>query len=281
MADDDLPDLVGRLIEFSRSPRAINRAVYVVLGLCVLTVLVSLVTGPETAAQIGDSFGALGTLFSGFALLGVFVAVMLQHEELKLAREDAKSSEAARLKAEKLMARQADVLLATARLNAANAIREASSEVPHSFNNRGQMIMVPFKKVMTKYLNIILLSVSDAEPNPEASPPEGLSMYRKYMMHKIQETKVMIVAREEYNRGETVTNLRILHQEFIMILCQSGIAGSLDAELAEGCLKVLEGLGITKSPTGDHRTDGEHRRDVEKALSSIEDIASGRAIPVI
>jgi hypothetical protein len=47
---------------------------------------------------------------------------MMQREELDIARGDARESEKARLKAEVLSARQADALLAAARINAASAI---------------------------------------------------------------------------------------------------------------------------------------------------------------
>ena len=41
-----------------------------------------------TGGVKGDSFGAVNALFSGFALAGVVVAIMLQSEELKLQRQE-------------------------------------------------------------------------------------------------------------------------------------------------------------------------------------------------
>jgi hypothetical protein len=44
----------------------------------------------QTFNERGDSFGALNTLFSGFAFAGVLVALFLQREELSLQREEMK-----------------------------------------------------------------------------------------------------------------------------------------------------------------------------------------------
>jgi len=41
---------------------------------------------PQTFAELGDSFGALNALFSGFAFIGVVIAIFLQQQELKETR---------------------------------------------------------------------------------------------------------------------------------------------------------------------------------------------------
>lgn len=42
----------------------------------------------EQPNEVGDSFGAINTLFSGFAFVGVIVAIILQSKELKAQREE-------------------------------------------------------------------------------------------------------------------------------------------------------------------------------------------------
>lgn len=44
----------------------------------------------QSRGLFGDSYGALNTLFSGFAFAGVIVTIFLQSRELKLQREDLK-----------------------------------------------------------------------------------------------------------------------------------------------------------------------------------------------
>jgi len=44
----------------------------------------------EVAGQFGDLFGAINALFSGLALAGVLVAIILQSKELELQREELK-----------------------------------------------------------------------------------------------------------------------------------------------------------------------------------------------
>lgn len=46
--------------------------------------------GLEEAGQFGDLFGAVNALFSGIALAGVLVAIILQSKELELQREELK-----------------------------------------------------------------------------------------------------------------------------------------------------------------------------------------------
>lgn len=49
----------------------------------------------EKSNQFGGMFGGIGALFSGLALAGVVVAVLMQKEELELQREELKKSVAA------------------------------------------------------------------------------------------------------------------------------------------------------------------------------------------
>lgn len=73
----------------------------VIIGIAAGIASVWLATGPVLAwlwpnlaerGQVGDSFGALNALFSGLALGGVIVAVVLQSRELELQRDELKKS---------------------------------------------------------------------------------------------------------------------------------------------------------------------------------------------
>jgi hypothetical protein len=46
----------------------------------------------ERAGQLGDSFGVITCLFSGFAFSGVLITLLLQMDELRLQREEIKRS---------------------------------------------------------------------------------------------------------------------------------------------------------------------------------------------
>ena len=101
-----------------------------ILAIWLFWVLVWVLVGDSTAAgQFGNMFGAINALFSGFALAGVIVAILMQREELKLQREElARSSEGKE--------EQARALLITAQLNANTALlqnkaSERMAEIVH------------------------------------------------------------------------------------------------------------------------------------------------------
>lgn len=88
-----------------------------------------LVSPMEARGQFGDMFGALNAIFSGGALVGVVIAIILQRrelelqrKELKLTREELKKSAQAQLKSERALTRQAESLRATAKLNGLSAL---------------------------------------------------------------------------------------------------------------------------------------------------------------
>ncbi len=63
------------------------------LGICVLWLLNLIVpylsgTSPENAPGFGDMFGAVNSLFSGFALAGIIITILMQREELQLQRKE-------------------------------------------------------------------------------------------------------------------------------------------------------------------------------------------------
>jgi hypothetical protein len=83
----------------------------------------------QTAAHVGDVFGAVNALFSGLALGGVILAIWLQRRELELQRQELAATRAelsrtakAQEEARAALAKQADLMLLTVRLNATNTM---------------------------------------------------------------------------------------------------------------------------------------------------------------
>lgn len=83
---------------------------------------------PDVRGTIGDMFGAVNALFSGFAFLGVIYAILLQKTELSLQREElsltrgelAKSANAQE-KSEEALRMQAEAMAKTAIINTLTA----------------------------------------------------------------------------------------------------------------------------------------------------------------
>ncbi len=110
-------------LEQSAAARGFLYAAMTVLGmwLAVWIVVPRFYTGPE-AGVFGDSFGVVTSLFSGLTLLGAGYAVYLQHEELKIARDQNRGAEQERAETLRVLARQADALTTAAKLQAISAI---------------------------------------------------------------------------------------------------------------------------------------------------------------
>jgi hypothetical protein len=83
----------------------------------------------EIRGLVGDSFGAVNALFSGMALGGVVLAILLQREELQLQRHELEMTRAELKRAaqaqeatEAGIRRQASIMLLSSRLDALNAV---------------------------------------------------------------------------------------------------------------------------------------------------------------
>lgn len=59
---------------------------------CIAWFFLSFIATPEARGQFGDMFGAVNALFSGWAFVGVIVAILLQKEELELQRKELKET---------------------------------------------------------------------------------------------------------------------------------------------------------------------------------------------
>lgn len=66
----------------------IGAAVVFVLWLGSALIILSVLPEPSDRGTFGDMFGAINALFSGWAFLGVIVAIVLQKEELEAQRHE-------------------------------------------------------------------------------------------------------------------------------------------------------------------------------------------------
>jgi hypothetical protein len=115
-----------------------SRSVYPLLGRIVLIVLIIWVVYALTllhsgynlaeCGQFGDMFGAVNALFSGLALAGVIVAILLQKEELALQRKELKDtreemqrSTKAQNESQKALNKQVDLQILSAKISALSA----------------------------------------------------------------------------------------------------------------------------------------------------------------
>lgn len=131
----------------------------------------------------GDTFGGLTALFSGLAMLGAAYAVILQNQQLEETRQELRDDAKARENTDALIERQAQALLAQARINATLALLGTSPG-----DNLIKDTHIPgfpewFKEsdVLRQYLRIVLADVeSRGLPDSDELPPQS-SVYRRYL----------------------------------------------------------------------------------------------------
>lgn len=109
-------------------------AFLIILLWAVSGVLIHFFVNPEKHGIFGDMFGAVNALFSGLALAGVVVAIVLQgkelqlqREELKLTREELRTSAEATVESANALREQAEIARNTAQLEALRTIFDADS----------------------------------------------------------------------------------------------------------------------------------------------------------
>lgn len=92
----------------------------------ILGLLPVLIWGVDaTAGQFGDMFGAVNSLFSGFALAGVVVAILMQKEELELQRKELVFTRAELEKSAAAQASTANTMLQQAEISRKNTLLAA------------------------------------------------------------------------------------------------------------------------------------------------------------
>lgn len=72
--------------------------------------------------EVGDSYGALNTLFSGFAFAGIILSIFMQSKELKLQRDEIKDNRLELSRQADALERQANNLKISAKLSSLNSL---------------------------------------------------------------------------------------------------------------------------------------------------------------
>ena len=70
----------------------VGAVVVFVLWLVSALIILSVWPEPSDRGTLGDMFGAINALFSGWAFLGVIVAIVLQKKELEAQRKEIRES---------------------------------------------------------------------------------------------------------------------------------------------------------------------------------------------
>jgi hypothetical protein len=177
-----------------KDPETANKGLHlgfiVIVTLWLAFAILPPVLGIDSAlsGQFGDTLGAANSLFSGLALIGMAYAVVLQRQVLDHAKAEAKENEKDRIESARLMARQADALLATGKLNAARSIMEsldhdAQTHVAIGGKSHGISKKYNYKKL----LKIVINDFARPEVSPDDRPPEGASMFRRYLATIVRE----------------------------------------------------------------------------------------------
>jgi hypothetical protein len=132
----------------------------------------------QERSQIGDSFGLINALFSGLALAGVIVAILLQREELRLQRKEleetraelkrqadaAEKQEAALEKQRRAMLLSAAISAATTQVEIAERDHQESSRLPNYQEKRTETRWA-LRNLYTKVAMELREEVSEWEGN--------------------------------------------------------------------------------------------------------------------
>lgn len=208
----------------------------------------SLSLNPQEAGLFGDTFGAINALFSGLALTGVAFAILLQHQELdatneqlKIARNEAAESESARRQTSDLMLRQTELMLATARLNAAQAISNTlRGNEMMDIMYRGRLEPVSRVAVNRQYIRMVVNDMAGIVGQTVHSPPPGASMYRRYLLSALTGAYVKLTSNWEGAEGIPHLTLDDLRNELRCLIAQDSILGTQDETVLKAAIQTIE-----------------------------------------
>ena len=123
----------------------------------------------QKSSQFGDMFGGIGALFSGLALAGVVIAVLMQKEELELQREELVATREEIKRSSSAQERLAALTSLTAQLNALNTL--ATSYGQMRIADAGTMMNVvtgAFRKQADylQQIEVLIQRLQEAESKP-------------------------------------------------------------------------------------------------------------------
>ncbi len=136
LEQEDVP-IIGWLLEIPEGRHLIQGMAWVI-GLWIFVgVFTPLFFGRSEAGELGDTYGVLNSLFGGLTLLGAGYAVFAQHRQLELAHQQLKDADEERRVTMEMLSRQTEALLASAKLQAVNAIGQVDMAISQIRANAG------------------------------------------------------------------------------------------------------------------------------------------------
>lgn len=137
--------------------------VLIIIGLWLATLLILNKWTNEDKSSFGDMFGSINALFSGLALAGIIMTMLLQRKELALqrselryTREELKRSADAQENSERALIRQAENLKISAKLTALDTLVKFYSDFEvQSRMGRGVAFTSEMKDKRNRYLRRI------------------------------------------------------------------------------------------------------------------------------
>lgn len=197
--------------EEQKRKQQINRiGRYSVLGVFVLWIATYFIVyhsgnfAIKNAAELGDSFGGLNTLFSGLAFAGLIYTILLQQEELHLQRKELQETKEEIKKSAEAQAEQADNQIVAAKLQALNTMLDV-------YNRKRELLIVR----KTEFL--------------KEQQKDSLNSYRELLKDKLgddyRESKNIDVSSEIIENQEMIDRTEA---EIELILANLYVEGSLE-----------------------------------------------------
>jgi len=111
----------------------------------------------EIAGQIGDSYGMVNALFSGLAFAAVFIAILIQFEEIRQTQKAQEASDRSQKQALNAVLEQTDYTFLTAYLNALVAYRDTPTvdSMPEDQWSASQRIRIILDKLQPRAIRLL------------------------------------------------------------------------------------------------------------------------------
>lgn len=121
----------------------------------------------STSGPWGDTFNAASSMISLLTLLGLAYTIIIQHEGLRIAREDSRKSDEARCAAERLMLDQAKAALVSARLDAANSLAQLYIKWLEHESPRPDFITLGYQSNVHRYTHLLESYLTESQVRSE------------------------------------------------------------------------------------------------------------------
>jgi CRISPR/Cas system-associated exonuclease Cas4 (RecB family) len=83
---------------------------------------------PNSSAELGDSYGAVNSLFSALGLAGIILSIILQQNELSLTHKEVTKSAVAQTESAKALKKQSDLHILTTKIQALSVLIESLNQ---------------------------------------------------------------------------------------------------------------------------------------------------------